>query len=221
MKREAKESSTHSSKQNKSKHVRKSTLERRKQSLRRRFVEESQRIALPAGIHEKRIIYQRKKLSLSLSSRGCRGEGWATTCARVISIKVAPFATLKSPLSPDCSPMEQRRGRHLLAGVELLPFSPKVEHLRNVFAGGPHCRMPAMRTEVQITGLRKEGDFSHDPIFNDDHGPRHDDQRRAGRETREGRGRGEGEKKESDRGEWWRLNEGTRWIRLWMIVKGG
>lgn len=91
--------------------------------------------------------------------------------------------------------MEQRRGRHLLAGVELLPFSPKVEHLRNVFAGGPHCRMPAMRTEVQITGLRKEGDFSHDPIFNDDHGPRHDDQRRAGRETREGRGRGEGEKK--------------------------
>lgn len=65
MKREAKESSTHSSKQNKSKHVRKSTLERRKQSLRRRFVEESQRIPLPAGIHEKRIIYQRKKLSLS------------------------------------------------------------------------------------------------------------------------------------------------------------
>lgn len=49
---------------------------------------------------------------------------------------------------------------------------------------------------MQITGLRKEGDFSHDPIFNDDHGPRHDDQRRASRETG---ARDEGEGKEKKR----------------------
>ena len=196
------------------------------------LAEESQRIVLPAGIHEKRIIYERiyerKKLSLSLSlsSRGCRGEGWATTCARVISIKVAPFATLKSPLSPDCSPMEQRRvrgGRHLLAGVELLPFSPKgpkVEHLkRNVFAGGPRivARCPPWERKCKLQGFGRKETFLTIRSLTAATG--HDDQRRAGRETREGRK----EKKKrraivgSDDG-WTKERESVNKIR--MIVKG-
>lgn len=64
--------------------------------------------------------------------------------------------------------------------------------------GAAHCRaMPAMRTEVQITGLRKEGDFSHDPIFNGGHGPR----RPAASRPRNARGKERKKKKESDRGE--------------------
>ena len=195
------------------------------------LAEESQRIVLPAGIHEKRIIYERiyerKKLSLSLSlsSRGCRGEGWATTCARVISIKVAPFATLKSPLSPDCSPMEQRRvgGRHLLAGVELLPFSPKgpkVEHLkRNVFAGGPRivARCPPWERKCKLQGFGRKETFLTIRSLTAATG--HDDQRRAGRETREGRK----EKKKKGERSWGvmtveRRNE-NRWIRFgWSLM---
>ena len=81
-----------------------------------------------------------------------------------------------------------------------------------------HCRaMPAMRTEVQITGLRKEGDFSHDPIFNGGHGPR----RPAASRPRNARGK-ERKKKKGERS--WgvmtveRRNE-NRWIRFGWSLK--
>lgn len=210
--------------------MRKSTLERRKQSLRRRFV--GRGIATnraPRGYPRKTNnipnTNERKKetLSLSFSSRGCRREGWAT-CARVISIKVAPFATLKSPLSPDCSPMEQRRGRHLLAGVELLPFSPKgpkVEHLRNRVRWGAALSHENGSANYRAYGMNGTFLTIRSLTTTTGHGHGHgDDQRRTGRETREGRGTRGGKKRRaivgSDDG--WMKEHAVNKIR--MIVKG-
>lgn len=64
------------------------------------------------------------------------------------------FATLKSPLSPDCTRMEQKTSEAPAGGIELLPFLCYRTESRTpekcMFAGGIVALR--MRTEAQIIG---------------------------------------------------------------------
>lgn len=132
-------------------HVRRSTLERRKQSLRSRGSCRHARNGSLRGIEKIRSQRNRTDERPSIPSHGewsKRRVAWTIPWRSNDFVKVASTAgpisrLLKALFHPIVPGWNKRRPRHLLAASNYSPFSvtgPKVEHLRNACSLGALSR---------------------------------------------------------------------------------